>query len=74
MKENDNLMISQCPACKFNQPFNFIEYYRTGECITCDKCHTHYKIDNGVVSGRELSEVEYKEWKFMQKLLSEDKE
>ena len=69
-----DVMLSQCPACKFKQPFDFLKYNREGECITCDKCHIHYKINSGVLYGREMTEQEYKEWKFIQKLTSDDKE
>ena len=48
--KNDNLL-SQCPSCKFMQEFNFIEYNRIGECVMCEKCHTPYRITNGIVSG-----------------------
>lgn len=66
--EDSDIMISHCPSCKFEQPFDFLEYNRTGECVVCEKCKTPYKITSGVVYGREMSKEEYKEWKFMQKL------
>lgn len=69
-----DVMLSQCPACKFKQSFDFLTYNREGECITCEKCHTHYRINSGVVYGRELTEEEYKEWKFIQKLTKGEEE
>ncbi len=67
-----DVMLSHCPACAFEQPFDFLEYNREGECITCEKCHTHYKINSGIVYGRQMTEEEYKEYKFIKKLLSEE--
>lgn len=66
--EDSDVMLSQCPSCKFNQAFDFIEYNRSGECIICEKCHTPYKIKSGVVYGVEMTKEEYKEWKFIQNL------
>ena len=66
--KNDNLL-SQCPSCKFMQEFNFIEYNKVGECVICDKCHTPYRITNGIVSGTALTDEEFKEYKFIRKLI-----
>lgn len=67
MEDND-VILSQCPSCKFQQLFNFLEYNKVGECIICEKCHTPYKINKGIVYGIKMTDLEYKEWKFITKL------
>ena len=37
-------MLCQCPACDFKQEFNWLQYNKNGECIECNKCHTHYDL------------------------------
>ena len=64
-----NTMLSQCPACKYQQAFDWLQYNKVGECITCGKCHTHYKITSGIVYGREMTDAEYKEYKFIRDLV-----
>ena len=62
-------MLCQCPACDFKQEFNWLQYNKNGECIECNKCHTHYRVTIGIVYGREMTEAEYKEWKFIRDLI-----
>jgi len=63
-----DVMLSQCPSCGFKQAFDFLTYYNNWECVYCEKCHKHYRIISGIEYGRELTEEEYKVYKFLKKL------
>lgn len=65
-------MLCQCPACDFKQEFDWLQYNKNGECVECNKCHTHYRITSGIVYGKEMTEAEYKEWKFIRDLIDGD--
>lgn len=67
-----DIILFQCAECGNKQKFSFIDYNRNDECVICDKCHAFCKIDNGLIYGRKMTEQEYREYKFIQKLKSKE--